>query len=172
LSYKIKFLKYIYKCIFIFLIISLAGCHFEPVYKNENIISELCSIQINNIKPSAQIYEVNFKNELQYILCDKKLMDKKYTLDWEINRSFKELIKSESNFTRRHEETLKVTFSLTEESNGKVIYSDSIISIGAYNILEDEIISTKASKESLDSDVSLNAARLVLDKLYLFIRRR
>ena len=152
--------------------VSLAGCHFEAVYKNKNIISELCSIQINNIKPTAQIHEITFKNELQYILCDKKLIDIKYKLNWKIERTFKELIKSESNFTRRHEETLLVTFNLTEKSNGNILYTDSIISKGAYNILEDEIISTKASKESLNSDVALNAARFVLDKIYLFIRKK
>ena len=51
----------------------------------------------------------------------------------------------------------------------EVIYADSIKSLGAYNILEDEVVSTMASKESVNSNISLNAARLVLDKLYLFM---
>ena len=160
-----------YKSIFFFFILSFVGCQFEPVYKNENIISELCSIKVKNIKSTAQIFEVNFKNDLEYILCDKKPYETNYLLDWSIKRSFKELIKSESNFTRRHEETLKVTFSISDASNN-TIYSDSIISKGAYNILEDEIISTKASKESLNADISLNAAKFVLDKVYLFMRKQ
>ena len=45
-------------------------------------------------------------------------------------------------------------------------------SVGAYNILEDDIISTKASKESLNTDISLNAAKFVLDKVYLFMRKQ
>ena len=142
----------------------------EPVYNNQNIISELCSIKVKNIKSTAQIFEVNFKNDLEYILCDKKSDETKYILDWKIERSFKELIKSESNFTRRHEETLEVTFSIFDKSNN-AIYTDSIISKGAYNILEDEIVSTKASKESLNADISLNAAKFVLDKVYLFMRK-
>ena len=160
-----------YKSIFFFFILSFVGCQFEPVYNNQNIISELCSIKVKNIKSTAQIFEVNFKNDLEYILCDKKSEETKYILDWKIKRSFKELIKSESNFTRRHEETLKVTFSISDASNN-TIYSDSIISKGAYNILEDEIISTKASKESLNTDISLNAAKFVLDKVYLFMRKQ
>ena len=160
-----------YKSIFFFFILSFVGCQFEPVYKNENIISELCSIKVKNVKSTAQIFEISFKNELEYILCDKKPYKTKYILDWSIKRSFKELIKSESNFTRRHEETLEVTFSISDKSNN-TIYTDSIISKGAYNILEDEIISTKASKESLNADLSLNAAKFVLDKIYLFMRKQ
>ena len=160
-----------YKSIFFFFILSFVGCQFEPVYNNQNIISELCSIKVKNIKSTAQIFEVNFKNDLEYILCDKKSEETKYILDWKIKRIFKELIKSESNFTRRNEETLKVTFSISDASNN-TIYSDSIISKGAYNILEDEIISTKASKESLNTDISLNAAKFVLDKVYLFMRKQ
>ena len=160
-----------YKSIFFFFILSFVGCQFEPVYNSQNIISELCSIKVKNIKSTAQIFEVNFKNDLEYILCDKKAAETKYILDWTIERSFKELIKSESNFTRRHEETLKVTFSISDASNN-TIYKDSIISKGAYNILEDEIISTKASKESLNADISLNAAKFVLDKVYLFMRKQ
>ena len=160
-----------YKSIFFFFILSFVGCQFEPVYNNQNIISELCSIKVKNIKSTAQIFEVNFKNDLEYILCDKKSDETKYILDWKIERSFKELIKSESNFTRRHEETLKVTFSISDADNN-IIYSDNIISKGAYNILEDEIVSTKASKESLNTDISLNAAKFVLDKIYLFMRKQ
>ncbi len=160
-----------YKSIFFFFILSFVGCQFEPVYNSQNIISELCYIKVKNIKSTAQIFEVNFKNDLEYILCDKKSDETKYILDWKIERSFKELIKSESNFTRRHEETLKVTFSISDASNN-TIYKDSIISKGAYNILEDEIISTKASKESLNADISLNAAKFVLDKVYLFMRKK
>ena len=160
-----------YKIIFFFFILSFVGCQFEPVYKNENIISELCSIEVKNVKSTAQIFEISFKNELEYILCDKKPYKTNYILDWSIKRSFKELIKSESNFTRRHEETLEVTFSISDRSNN-TIYTDSIISKGAYNILEDEIISTKASKESLNADLSLNAAKFVLDKIYLFMRKQ
>ena len=160
-----------YKSIFFFFILSFVGCQFEPVYNNQNIISERCSIKVKNIKSTAQIFEVNFKNDLEYILCDKKSDETKYILDWKIERSFKELIKSESNFTRRHEETLKVTFSISDADNN-IIYSDNIISKGAYNILEDEIVSTKASKESLNTDISLNAAKFVLDKIYLFMRKQ
>ena len=112
-----------YKSIFFFFILSFVGCQFEPVYNNQNIISELCSIKVKNIKSTAQIFEVNFKNDLEYILCDKKSDETKYILDWKIERSFKELIKSESNFTRRHEETLKVTFSISDADNN-IIYSD------------------------------------------------
>ena len=111
-----------YKSIFFFFILSFVGCQFEPVYKNQNIISELCSIKVKNVKSTAQIFEVNFKNDLEYILCDKKSDETKYILDWKIERSFKELIKSESNFTRRHEETLKVTFSISDVSNN-IIYT-------------------------------------------------
>ena len=160
-----------YKSIIFFFVLSFVGCQFEPVYKNQNVISELCSIKVKNVKSTAKIYEINFKNDLEYILCDKKPNETRYILDWAIERSFKELIKSESNFTRRHEETLQVTFSISDASNN-IIYTDSITSKGAYNILEDEIISTKASKESLNAAISTNAAKFVLDKIYLFMRKQ
>ena len=166
--YKIRFLEILYKTSLLLILISLNACHFEPVYKNKNMISDLCSIKIREINPGSKLYEINFKNELQYILCDKKEVRYKYILDWNIERRFKELIESEASFTRRLEETLLIKFNITDKSNN-IIYSDKIISKGAYNILEDEIISTKASKESLDSHIPLNAARLVLDKIYLFM---
>ena len=160
-----------YKNIFFFFILFFVGCQFEPVYKNQNIISELCSIKVKNVKSTAKIYEINFKNDLEYILCDKKPNETKYILDWRIERSFKELIKSESNFTRRFEESLKVTFSISDVSNN-TIYTDSIISKGAYNMLEDEIVSTIASKNSVSYLIATNAARLVLDKIYLFMSKK
>ncbi|MBH87738.1 MAG: hypothetical protein CMJ12_01105 [Pelagibacterales bacterium] len=167
--YKTKFFKKLY--IATMLLILLNACQFEPVYKNKNLISNLCSIKVREIKPASQIYEINFKNELDYILCDKKVVSNEYILDWSIERRFKELIKSETNFTRRFEETLKIKFNLLD-TNNNIIYTDEIMSKGAYNILEDEIISTKASKESLNTAISLNAARLVLDKIYLFMRNK
>ena len=153
------------------LLILLNACQFEPVYKNKNLISSLCAIKISEVKPASKIYEINFKNELDYIICDKKVVSDRYILDWNIERSSKELIKSEANYTRRFEETLRVKFNLLD-TNNNIIYSDEILSKGAYNILEDEIMSTKASKESLNTDISLNAARLVLDKIYLFMRNK
>ena len=166
---KIKLFRNLSKSILLILIYILIACKFEPVYKNENIISELCSIEIRNINNSAPLYEIKFKNELEYILCSKKFADTKYRLNFEIERSYRELIKSESNFTTRHEETLLVKFNLVNTISEEVIYADSITSKGAYNILEGEVVSTIASKESINSNISLNAARFVLDKIYLFM---
>ena len=166
---KIKLFKNLIKSIVLSLAAFLLACRFEPVYKNENIIPTLCSIEIKNINTSALLYEIKFKNELEYILCSDKITDIKYILNFEIERSFRELIKSESNFTTRHEETLLVKFNVVDTYTKEVIYADSIKSLGAYNILEDEVVSTMASKESVNSNISLNAARLVLDKLYLFM---
>ena len=161
----------LYKAILLLILISLSACHFEPVYKNKNIISELCYIKVKEITPGARLYEINFKNELQYILCDKKEVSYKYLLEWKIERNLKELIKSESNTTRRFEETFRIKFNILNISNNDIIYSNEIISKGFYNILEDEIMTTKASKESLDYHLPINAARLVLDKIYLFMRK-
>ena len=162
----------LYKIKSLLIIFVLTSCHFEPVYKNGNLIPELCSIVVQDVKPLAKIYEINFKNELQYILCDKTVSNNKYILDWNIERSFKELIKSETNFTRRFEEKMLIKFNILEKSSNNIIYKDEVVSIGAYNILEDEIISTKASKESLNSDIPLNAAYLVLNKISLFFRKK
>ena len=147
------------------------GCQFTPVYKNNNMISELCSINVNNEENSAPLHEIRFKNELKYILCDSNNSNIKYTLNWEIQRNYRELIKSESNFTRRYEEIFLVRFSLVNIENNNVIYTDSVTSKGAYNLLEDEIISTIASKNSLSFHIATNAARLVLDKIYLFMSK-
>jgi len=171
LLYKTRYLEILYKVTLLLVLISLNACHFEPVYKNKNIISELCSIKVKEIKPGSQLYEINFKNELQYILCDKKKVNYKYLLDWNIERSLKELIKSESNMTRRFEESFLIKFNILDISNNIIIYSDEIVSKGAYNVHEDAIIGTKASKESLGYHIPINSARLVLDNIYLFMRK-
>ena len=150
----------------------LIGCQFTPIYKSNNIIPELCSIEVKNEKNSAPLYEIKFKNELQYILCDSNNNNIKYELNWEIARNYRELIKSESNFTRRYEETFLVKFSISNIENNNIIYSDSIISKGAYNMLEDEIVSTIASKNSVSYHIATNAARLVLDKIFLFLSKK
>ena len=135
------------------------------------MISELCSINVNNEENSAPLHEIRFKNELKYILCDSNNSNIKYILNWEIQRNYRELIKSESNFTRRYEEIFLVRFSLVNIENNNVIYSDSVTSKGAYNLLEDEIVSTIASKNSVSFHIATNAARLVLDKIYLFMSK-
>ena len=150
----------------------LMGCQFTPVYKNNNVIPKLCSIDVKNEKNSAPLYEIKFKKELQYILCDSNNNNIKYELTWEIERNYRELIKSESNYTRRYEETFLVKFSINNIENNNIIYSDSIISKGAYNMLEDEIVSTIASKNSVSYHIATNAARLVLDKTYLFLSKK
>ena len=148
------------------------GCQFTPVYKNNNIIPELCSIDVKNEKNSAPLYEIKFKNEWQYILCDSNNSNIKYELSWEIVRNYRELIKSESNYTRRYEETFLVKFSLSNIENNNIIYSDSVTSKGAYNMLENEIVSTIASKNSVIYHIATNAAGLVLDKIYLFMSKK
>ncbi len=150
----------------------LMACQFTPVYKNSNVIPELCSIEVKNEKNSAPLYEIKFKNELQYILCDYNNSNIKYELNWEIIRNYRELIKSESNYTRRYEEIFLVEFSISNIENNNIIYSDSVTSKGAYNMLEDEIVSTIASKNSVSYDIATNAARLVLDKIYLFMSKK
>ena len=167
MSFKIKLFKFI----IIILIAPLIGCKFTPVYKKNNMISELCSINVNNEENSAPLHEIRFKNELKYILCDSNNNNIKYILNWEIQRNYRELIKSESNFTRRYEEIFLVRFSLVNIENNNVIYTDSITSKGAYNLLEDEIVSTIASKNSVSFHIATNAARLVLDKIYLFMSK-
>ena len=147
------------------------GCQFTPVYKKKNIIPALCSIDVKNEKNSAPLYEIKFKNELQYILCDSNNSNIKYELNWEIVRNYRELIKSESNYTRRYEETFLVKFSLSNIENNNIIYSDSVTSKGAYNMLENEIVSTIASKNSVIYHIATNAAGLVLDKIYLFMSK-
>ena len=150
----------------------LIGCQFTPVYKSNNMIPELCSIDVKSEKNSAPLHEIKFKNELQYILCDSNNSNIKYMLNWEIERNYRELIKSESNYTRRYEETFLVKFSISNIENKNIIYSDSVTSKGAYNMLEDEIVSTIASKNSVSSHLATNAARLVLDKIFLFLSKK
>jgi len=150
----------------------LIGCQFTPVYKSNNMIPELCSIDVKSEKNSAPLHEIKFKNELQYILCDSNNSNIKYILNWEIERNYRELIKSESNYTRRYEETFLVKFNISNIENNNIIYADRVISKGAYNMLEDEIVSTIASKNSVSYLIATNAARLVLDKIYLFMSKK
>ena len=170
--FKIKIFSNLVKGILIVFLLTLVACEFKPVYKKANILPELCSIKIQNEKNSAPLYEIKFKNELQYILCDHKIIETKYILNWEISKNNRELIKSESTSLRRYEETLLVKFTILDANNQKMLFSDNIKSKGAYNILEDDIVSTITSKTSVNSDNAENAARLVLDKVYLFILKQ
>jgi hypothetical protein len=172
LSFRSKFINKIFNYFIIVICLPLIGCQFTPVYKNNNIIPELCAIDVKNEKNSAPLYEIKFKNELQYILCGSNNSNIKYELNWEIVRNYRELIKSESNYTRRYEETFLVNFSISNIENNNIIYSDSVTSKGAYNMLEDEIVSTIASKNSVIYHIATNAAGLVLDKIYLFMSKK
>jgi hypothetical protein len=91
-------------------------------------------------------------------------------LEWDITKSYRELIKSEStNTTKRYEETLLIKFSIYNIENKDINYSDTVTSKGAYNILEDEAISTLASNIAIESQIAIIAAKLTLDKIHLFM---
>ena len=147
----------------------LFSCQFKPVYESNNLNSKLCSIKVENERNAAPLYEIDFKNELKSILCTQNQNNYNYLLKWKIKNHYRELIKSETNTTRRYEETIEVKFSLYIINTNTEIYTDSIESKGAYNILEDEIISTISSKKSLESEIAILAAGLTLDKINLYM---
>ena len=102
-------------------------------------------------------------------MCTKQISKANYFLKWNITKSYRELIKSASNATRRHEETLLIEFTIFDSKNNTSVYSDIVTAKGAYNILEDELISTITSKKAVDLQVATIAARLTLDKIHLFM---
>ena len=53
--------------------------------------------------------------------------------------------------------------------NKDINYTDTVTSKGAYNILEDEVISTLASNVAIESQIAIIAAKLTLDKIHLFM---
>jgi hypothetical protein len=150
-------------------ILILFSCQFKPVYKSENINFKLCSIKVDNEKNPAALYEITFKNELKSILCTKQISKANYFLKWTITKNYRELIKSESNSTRRYEETLRIKFAIFDSKNNTIVYSDIVAARGAYNVLEDELISTIASKKAVELQIATIAARLILDKIHLFM---
>ena len=147
----------------------LFSCQFKPVYLSDNIKNILCSIKVENETNSALLYEMDYKNELESILCANKLEETNFLLKWSIKKRYRELIKSESNTIKRYEASLIVDFVIYDISNDIIIYSNTVESKGAYNILEDEIISTLASQKSIDSQIAIIAARLTLDKIHLYM---
>ena len=148
----------------------LSSCQFNPVYMSDNLEDKLCAISVNDERKSAGLYELEFKNELMSILCTKTLVPPIYTLEWNINKTYRELIKSEStNTTKRYEETLLINFSIYTIENKTIVYADTVSSLGAYNVLEDEIISTLASNIAIESQIAVIGAKLVLDKIHLFM---
>ena len=152
------------------LIISLLfSCQFKPVYMSKNTGVKLCSIMVEEERKTAELYEIDFKKELESILCTKKINEVNYYLKWNMKKDYRELIKSESNTTKRYEETLSINFSIYHIKSGSIIYADKVSAKGAYNILEDEIISTLASKKSVELQIAIIAARLTLDKIHLFM---
>jgi len=150
-------------------ILILFSCQFKSVYKSENINVKLCSIKVDNEKYPAALYEIIFKNELKSILCTTKRSKTNYFLKWTITKNYRELIKSETNSTRRYEETLRIKFTIFDSKNNTSVYSDIVAARGAYNILEDELISTIASKKAVELQIATIAARLTLDKIHLFM---
>jgi len=150
-------------------ILILFSCQFKSVYKSENINFKLCSIKVDNEKNPATLYEVIFKNELKSILCTTKISKTNYFLKWTITKNYRELIKSESYMTSRYEETLRINFAIFDSKNNTSVYSDIVTARGAYNVLEDALISTIASKKAVDLQIATIAARLTLDKIHLFM---
>ena len=147
----------------------LCSCQFRPVYLSDNTKNILCSIKVENETNSALLYEMDYKNELKSILCTNKSEETNLLLKWSITKRYRELIKSESNTITRYEATLTVDFVIYDISSDNIIYSNTVESKGAYNILEDEIISTLASQKSIDSHIAVIAARLTLDKIHLYM---
>ena len=150
-------------------ILILFSCQFKSVYKSENINFKLCSIKVDNEKNPATLYEVIFKNELKSILCTTKISKTNYFLKWTITKNYRELIKSESYMTSRYEETLRIKFVIFDSKNNTSVYSNIVTARGAYNILEDELISTITSKKAVELQIATIAARLTLDKIHLFM---
>ena len=148
----------------------LSSCQFNPVYMSDNLEGKLCAISVNDERKSAGLYELEFKNELMSILCTKTLAPPIYILNWDIKKTYRELIKSEStNTTKRYEETLLINFSIYNIENKTIIYTDTVSSKGAYNVLEDEVISTLASNIAIESQIAIIGAKLTLDKIHLFM---
>ena len=148
----------------------LFSCQFDPVYMSGNYSNKLCSIRVADESNSAKLYEIDFKNELVSILCTENMGPPKYVLEWSITKKFRQLLKSEStNTVKRYEETLVINFSIYDSENKSIILSDTVRSKGAYNILEDEFISTFASKVTIESQIAVIAAKLTLDKIHLFM---
>ena len=148
----------------------LFSCQFDPVYMSGNYSNKLCSIKVADESSSAKLYEIDFKNELISILCTENKEPPKYVLEWSITKNFRQLLQSEStNNVKRYEETLVINFSIYDSDNKSIIFSDTVRSIGAYNILEDEFISTFASKATIESQIAVIAAKLTLDKIHLFM---
>ncbi len=150
-------------------ILILFACQFKSVYKSENINFKLCSIKVDNEKNPATLYEIIFKNELKSILCTTKISKTNYILKWTITKNYRELIRSKSNSTRRYEETLSIKFTIFDSKNNTSVYSDIVAARGAYNVLEDELISTITSKKAVELQIATIAARLTLDKIHLFM---
>jgi hypothetical protein len=136
---------------------------------SKNTGVKLCSIKVEEERKSAELYEIDFKKELESIICTKTINGPNYSLKWDIEKTYRELIKSESNTTKRYEETLIINFSIYHIKNESLIYSDKVSVKGAYNILEEEIISTLASKKSVVLQTAIIGARLTLDKIHLFM---
>ena len=135
-----------------------------------NYSNKLCSIKVTDESNSAKLYEIDFKNELISILCTENMGPPKYVLKWNITKNYRQLLKSEStNTVKRYEETLVIHFSIYNSENKSIIFSDTVRSKGAYNILEDEYISTFASKLTIESQIAIIAAKLTLDKIHLFM---
>jgi hypothetical protein len=99
----------------------------------------------------------------------KKTNESNYFLKWNVTKNYRELIKSASNATRRYEETMLIEFTIFDSKKNTSVYSDIIAAKGAYNILEDELISTITSKKTVELQIATIAARLTLDKIHLFM---
>ena len=78
-------------------ILLLFSCQFKPVYLSDNTKNILCSIKVAHEGSSVPLFEMDYKNELESILCTNKLEEADFVLKWSMTKRYRELIKSESN---------------------------------------------------------------------------
>ena len=170
--FKIYIIKYIIKIlsVLIFLLIFSYGCNLNPIY-NKSFSNILCSIQVDNPKQESKHYEEEFKYEMEIALCSYTAKTTKYILEWDITKSSTELIRAETEKTRRYDIKLVLNYKIILLSENKTLYSDSVYSTAAHNIFEDEILSGMASKKSNDLYIVKELTNIIINKIYIFMEK-
>ena len=152
----------------LFIALCLHGCNLEPIHKKKETSNYFCTIDIEQPKSNLIFYELNFYNQLNLKFCKNKSYPKSLFLKWTITKSSTGLITAKNAAVSRYEVVLKITFQLINNKSSDIIYTDTIKSKAAHNVLEDELFSTLTAERNAEILATKDLVTQMFYRIYLF----
>ena len=143
------------------LLVALAACGFRPLYgRSENyaLTQELAHISITSIEDRKGQIVHNFL--LDRLNPNGRRADTRYTLKVSVSQTTEEIGLKFTEEATRAKLTLIARYSLTRDTDGKVLAEGSVRSVNNYNISDSEF-----SRVASERDATERAAREVSDEI-------